>query len=220
MALASLPARRPTWLWPAAAACFLHLTLWWAWAHQGFVGSSAEASTATTAVKAARSAMAVRWQAAPVQSSSVSADVAQAEEQPPAPVVGAPDAPDAPADTAAASASSTHAIEAAPAGPQWLQAHYASSEMLDRSPQPELGWFLDEEAFMPLVHGRLVVQVWVSAEGRIDRAELVQAEPAGDWAAQALRPLVGTPMRPGQRDGHAVPSTIVVELMADNERFR
>lgn len=112
--------------------------------------------------------------------------------------------------------------EASPtqAGAQWLTGPYAPADTLDQSPRPELGWFLDEDVLTPLLHGRMLVQLWVSAEGRIDRAELLQAEPPGEWALRALRPLPGTPMRAGVRAGRPVAATLVVELVTDNERFR
>ena len=105
-------------------------------------------------------------------------------------------------------------------GAQWVKGRYAPSETLDQSPRPELGWFLDEDVLTPLLHGSMLVQLWVSADGRIDRAELLRAEPPGDWALRALRPLMGTPMLPGVRAGQPVAASLVVELVSDNERFR
>ena len=105
-------------------------------------------------------------------------------------------------------------------GPPWLRGRYAPSESLDPGPRPQLGWFLDEDALAPLPFGVMEVQLWVSAEGHIDRVELLRAEPPGEWALRALRPLPGTPMRPGLRDGQPVASTVVVELVSENERLR
>ncbi|TDP85983.1 hypothetical protein EV672_102333 [Aquabacterium commune] len=107
-----------------------------------------------------------------------------------------------------------------PAGPQWLAGRYTPADQLDQSPRPELGWFLDEDVLAPLPHGSMLVRLWVSAEGRIDRVELLRADPPGDWALRALVPLPGTPMRPGARGGRPVAATLVVELVSDNERFR
>lgn len=138
-------------------------------------------------------------------------------------------APDAPAHGLAGTAGSPALADAAeaspdlmnlPTGPQWLTGPYAPADTLDQSPRPELGWFLDEDVLTPLQHGSMLVQLWVSAEGHIDRAELLHADPAGDWALRAMVPLPGTPMRPGVRGGQPVAATLVVELVTDNERFR
>lgn len=187
-------------------ACGLHAALWWVWAHQGLTGARAGAASAAPA------AVQVRW-------GVPSAGLATL---PPAHADT-----DAPVRTQVAEASPSQDTDFVPsepmhqpAGPQWLAGRYTPADKLDQSPRPELGWFLDEDVLAPLPHGSMLVQLWVSAEGRIDRAELLRAEPPGDWALRALAPLPGTPMRPGVRDGHPVAATLVVELVSDNERFR
>jgi hypothetical protein len=221
MAVAPLPARRPMWLWPMTAACALHMVVWWAWAHQGFTGSQAQVSVLEVDQRPSRQQQSDATDLqAHLQPLQVRLSVAQAAPTPPKEAEW--HAADVRAVTQALDEASTPDANevVTPDGPQWMHGHYALAEALDLSPQPESGWFLDDDALASLAHGRMVVRVWVSEQGRIDHAELVRAEPPGEWALQALRPLPGTPMRPGQRDGHAVASTVVVELVSDNERIQ
>lgn len=97
---------------------------------------------------------------------------------------------------------------------------YLSSNEIDRGPEPELGWILDEHALEQVGGARIRVRLWVSEVGRIDRVAILQAEPPGRWVDDAIRPLPDTRMRPAERDGRAVASTIVVELSADLETLR
>lgn len=79
---------------------------------------------------------------------------------------------------------------------------------------------LDEEALASVRRGRLHVRLWVSADGVIDRVVLLSSEPAGAWAMQAIQPLPSTRMQPGRLEARAVPSTLVVEITSEIERFR
>lgn len=97
---------------------------------------------------------------------------------------------------------------------------YWSSDALQASPHPEWDWVLDEEALDRVRQVRMLVQVWVGESGRIDRVQLLQAEPPGPWAEQALSRLGETQMRPGIKDGRPVASTVVVEIATEVERFR
>lgn len=116
-------------------------------------------------------------------------------------------------------ASASQPIEPA-AGDAPLFAHYLPTDALDHPPAPEPGWLIDESAFDGILRARLVLRLWVSSQGRIDRVVLVQAEPAGAWAEQAIRPLPGTRMLPGLIGGQPVSSVIVVEIAVDDEGFR
>lgn len=101
-----------------------------------------------------------------------------------------------------------------------LAERYVQADQLDRAPSPEPGWILDEDAFSEVGSARMVLRLWVSAQGHIDRVDVLRAEPAGAWVDRAIRPLPETRMRPGERAGQAVASSIVVELFADLETFR
>lgn len=101
-----------------------------------------------------------------------------------------------------------------------LAERYVQADQLDLAPSPEPGWILDEDAFSEVGSARMVLRLWVSAQGHIDRVDVLRAEPGGGWVDRAIRPLPETRMRPGERAGHAVASSIVVELVADLETFR
>lgn len=215
------------------AAVALHGVLGWGWTHQGLTGATAVSTHAhapgrTGAVLLRQPAQ----RAAPVDPSAPGVVQALSPPLPAAPLDtpaqggtragpagegGELAPPDAQATAESPLSAPTHSLMS---GPQWLRGRYAPSESLDQGPRPQLGWFLDEDALAPLPFGSMLVQLWVSAEGHIDRAELLRADPPGDWALRALRPLPGTPMRPGLRAGQPVASTLVVELVSDNERLR
>lgn len=97
---------------------------------------------------------------------------------------------------------------------------YLSSDEIDQGPLPEPGWILDERVLEQVGRARMRLRLWVSDEGRIDRVAVLHAEPPGSWVDEAIRPLPDTRMRPAERDGRPVASTIVVELSADLETLR
>lgn len=101
-----------------------------------------------------------------------------------------------------------------------LAVRYLPADQLDHAPSPEPGWILDEDAFSEVGAARMVLRLWVSAQGRIDRVAVLHAEPGGPWVDRAILPLPETRMRPGERAGQAVASTVVVELLADLETIR
>lgn len=121
------------------------------------------------------------------------------------------------------SAAQTPAAEAVtdlPSSQAALADRYLSADQLDRPPSPEPGFILDEAAFNEVGAARLVLRLWVSAQGRIDRVTVLRVEPSGAWVDRAIRPLPDTRMRPGELAGQPVASTLVVELSASIETFR
>lgn len=106
------------------------------------------------------------------------------------------------------------------AGHAVLSSRYVGAEHLDRSPEPQPGWILDESAFPVGQSARLLVRIWVSENGSIDQVALVHAEPAGEWATRAIQPLQATPMSAPFMGDRAVPAVIMVELTAEDEGFR
>jgi hypothetical protein len=103
-------------------------------------------------------------------------------------------------------------------GPAWLAANYFEAEQLERSPRPVYGWLLDEQLMSAVGRTHLMIKLWVSADGHIDHAEVLQAEPSGEWVARTLSLLHGTPMEPALRDGLPVAAITVVELQTENEQ--
>ena len=222
--------RHPALLAAGLAACGLHGAMWWGWAHQGLTGAQAGVAPAASAAVHVRLAGPHAGTAALSRTAGPEGQDVPTEHSRNAlyaPAHGLAGTAGAPALAEETGASAGLGADLAPpdrmhppAGPQWLTGSYVPADTLDQSPRPELSWFLDEDVLAPLQHGSMLVQLWVSAEGRIDRAELLHADPAGDWALRAMVPLPGTPMRPGVRGGQPVAATLVVELVSDNERFR
>jgi hypothetical protein len=231
---------RPMALLALSAAVALHAALGWAWARQGLTGTQAvHAQVQTHAQPHAQAHMEAVLVRQPSQRraalgqgasgslavplsrpSSPAHPAASAEAGRPSDPSGEGGDPARPDGQASTEGPVTVTSSPPLSGLQWLRGRYEPSESLDPGPRPQLGWFLDEDALAPLPFGIMQVQLWVSAEGHIDRVELLRAEPPGDWALRALRPLPGTPMRPGLRDGQPVASTVVVELVSENERLR
>lgn len=100
-----------------------------------------------------------------------------------------------------------------------LNSVYVSANELDQSPEPQPGWVLDEAAFPTGHETRLLVRVWVAADGRIDQVALVHADPPGEWASRAIEPMIETRMSAPLQAGRAVAAVLVVEIAAQDEGF-
>ncbi len=201
------PRARP-WCLAACAAVFLHAVLWWGWqvARQGALPGPATHREGLQSVQ--DGAVQLRLMASPAAQTYARHDAA-------APA-------DAVSDALLQSLPPTEAgqASASAAGQQGGATRYLPAEDLSDSPRPDAGWLLDEEALASARQVRLTMRVWVSAEGRIDRVALLSAEPAGDWVKRAVQRLPETRMLPGLKDGRPVPSTVVVEISSEIERFR
>lgn len=127
----------------------------------------------------------------------------------------------APGDLATASPRRVDVPASLPAGaPDLAPMRYESSDSLQSSPRPLVGWVLDEEVLDGVRQATLMLQLWVSSQGRIDRVQLVRAEPPGEWVSRALANFSDTAMVPGVKDGRDVPSILMVEIVTDLEKFR
>lgn len=196
------------WCLAACAALLLHVGLWWGWQAMRHGAWPGPASHGAVVRSAQGGAVRLRLMAAPAPQEDAKPDAVASEDVVPDALLPSLSPPAA-----------GHAA-AAPAGQQGVAANYLPAEVLSDSPRPDPGWLLDEEVLASVRQARLTMRVWVSAEGRIDRVALLSAEPAGDWAERAVQRLPDTPMLPGLKDGRAVPSTLVVEIASEIERFR
>lgn len=189
------------------AASALHLSLCWAWPRSGVSGREANLMPVAHAFisggpMVARALMQVEQHAGTSQASGVEEKSTHQEEQ-----ARAEHVDDVPPPSAAG-------------GEALLAASYLDVDQADVTPRPMHGWFLDEEVLAEVGRTRVLLKIWVSANGKIDHAEVLLTEPPGDWAVRALKPLLGTPMAPAQKDGEAVAVVTVVELQAENEQVR
>ncbi len=126
---------------------------------------------------------------------------------PPAPASQPAPPPEPPASAALPESSRTTSAQGG-----WLEATQA-----DQSPVPKDNeWRLAEMAW-PAAHPRIVLQLWISSKGVIERYE-VQGDAAEDRAVQALlAPILDTPMRPARIGRVPVPSTMRIELWAGDD---
>lgn len=188
------------------AASALHLSLCWAWPHSGVSGQGANLmpvahAFTSTGPMVTRALMQVEHHAGTSQASGVEDKSPRQEAQ-------------------ARPEHVNHVPPPSAGGEALLAASYLDVDQADVTPRPIHGWFLDEELLAEVGRARVLLKIWVSASGRIDHAEVLLTEPPGDWAVRALKPLLGTPMAPAQKDGQAVAVVTVVELQAENEQVR
>lgn len=188
------------------AAAGLHAGLWWAWPRAGVAGGH-DAWVPVTAEVASGDAHVARM----VVRAASPADGRAAQSE----VDSLPMRADGRAGEERSSPAATDT-----GGPAWLAASYLEANQVDRSPRPVYGWLLDEDVLIALGRTHLRIKLWVSAEGRIDHAEVLQAEPPGEWVGRTMRLLHGTPMEPAVQDGVPVAATTVVELQTENEQVR
>lgn len=218
--LASPPLRRhaapAAWPWralgvAALAAAGLHLLGWACLRDAGLTGVL-DSMPAPPVAQGLRVRLASS--SAPI---APTASMTAVVENAPAAPTGSP----SPSETAPSAELATQAAPAvSTASPHTRASPYWPSDALERSPQPELGWVVDESELERVRHARVLIKLWVSELGRIDCVEVLQAEPAGDWPSRALRFLADTRMLPGVREGQAVNATVVVEIAAEVERFQ
>jgi periplasmic protein TonB len=62
------------------------------------------------------------------------------------------------------------------------------------------------------VRGRVVLELFISAEGTLDRVRVARAEPRGRFEQAAVQAFSGARFTPGMRNGAAVPSLLRIEV--------
>lgn len=216
-----MPAFQRELCWAVLAAAALHGAMWLLLQQGGLIGRR-DGETASSVASRADSTQADEHQRAASINIRV-ADRSATSSRPRVEIDGAdhaqPVASGASLPDAALLPSTAQSSIAAGAA-HLLPAVYWSSESLQSSPRPQAGWVLDEEVLDGVRQARVLLQVWVSALGQIDQVRILKAEPPGEWAHRALAHVSETIMSPGMKDGRAVPATVVVEIVADVERFR
>lgn len=203
MALAAAPTtgmlraagrRRPRAVWGiAVGVCLAHAIAWMAWSR---APASPRAGPAASAVQ-------VRLLAPPAKG------VTRPPDGRPGPRPRPVDGGEAPSPAGPG-----------PHAPAWRAEAFEPAEALDTAPVPLTDWRLDEALLQQQGRARLTVALWVAADGRIAQWRLLRAEPAGNWAAQALVRLSDTPMQPGRRQGQARAARLVIEIASDDEAYR
>ena len=191
------------WMAALAGALALHLAalLLWQPAHRSVAATGHP--TPWRMQLRLREAPAVLAQPAPRQAVSPPQRPVQRPAESPlpearAPVIPAPASPPPDEDSATAPM---------PRTPLWIDANQA-----DQAPAPEgNAWRLADMPW-PEAYPAVEVQLWITADGRIERFELV-GEAADDPALRQLfAPFADTPMQPAYLRSVPVPSTMRIQL--------
>ena len=91
--------------------------------------------------------------------------------------------------------------------------HYWPSRQLDVRPQVRTHVMPEYPRDLPAgVRGRVVLDVFVSLAGKVDRVSVVRAQPAGRFEQSAVKAFSAARFTPGMRKGHPVPSRLRIEV--------
>jgi periplasmic protein TonB len=97
---------------------------------------------------------------------------------------------------------------AQPAGPR-----YWTTDRLDVRPQIKTHVMPEYPAELPSgVNGRVVLELYISPQGTLDRVRVVRAEPPGRFEDSALKAFSAARFTPGLRKGKPVRSLLRVEV--------
>lgn len=84
---------------------------------------------------------------------------------------------------------------------------------LDVKPQIKTHVMPEYPAEIPAgVRGRVVLELYISSAGTLDRVRVVRAEPPGRFEQTALKAFSAARFTPGVREGKAVPSLLRIEV--------
>ena len=93
--------------------------------------------------------------------------------------------------------------------------YYKSSELDERPVPVDLPALLyPESAYESRLRGIVRMRVFISQDGRVERAEVLEAS-SGQFEHAATEAVQQTRFRPGRKDGRAVPSQKLIEVAFD-----
>lgn len=94
---------------------------------------------------------------------------------------------------------------------------YWPASRLDVRPQIKTHVMPEYPAQLPSgVNGRVVLELYISPQGTLDRVRVVRAEPPGRFEDSALKAFSATRFTPGLRKGKAVHSLLRIEVTYGN----
>ena len=94
--------------------------------------------------------------------------------------------------------------------------YFKSSEVDERATPVEMAPLVyPEVAYMNRLRGTVRMRIFISSDGRVDRAEVVDATPKGRFEQAALEAVQRTRFRPARKDGRPVPSQKLIEVEFD-----
>ena len=107
--------------------------------------------------------------------------------------------------------------DAAPVAARALPKRYLTSSEVDERAVPlEMAPLLyPKTAYINRIRGMVRVRVYISAAGRVDKAEVVEAAPKGHFEEAAIDAVQRTTFTAARKAGRAVPSEKLVEVEFD-----
>lgn len=95
--------------------------------------------------------------------------------------------------------------------------HYWPAERLDARPQIKTHVMPEYPADLPAgVRGRVVLELFIAPDGKLDRIRVARSEPRGRFEQAAVKAFSGARFTPGMRKGKAVPSLLRIEVTFGN----
>jgi len=93
------------------------------------------------------------------------------------------------------------------------EAHYWPANRLDVRPQIKTHVMPEYPADLPAgVRGRVVLELFIAPDGKLDRLRVARAEPRGRFEQAALKAFSAASFSPGRRKGKAVHSLVRIEV--------
>jgi protein TonB len=97
------------------------------------------------------------------------------------------------------------------------ETHYWPAEKLDVRPQIKSHVMPEYPKDLPAgVRGRVVLELFVAPDGKLDRVRVARAEPQGRFEDAALKAFAAARFTPGMRKGKAVASLVRIEVTFGN----
>ena len=102
-------------------------------------------------------------------------------------------------------------------GPRSPSKRYlGSSEVDERAVPLEMAALLyPERAYVNRIRGSVRLRIFISADGRVDKAEVVEAYPKGHFEEAAIDAVQRTSFTAARKNGRAVPSQKLIEVEFD-----
>jgi len=93
------------------------------------------------------------------------------------------------------------------------EAYYWPAEKLDVRPQIRTHVMPEYPADMPAgVQGRVVLELFIAPDGKVDRVRVARAEPRGRFEQAAVKAFSAARFTPGMRKGKAVHCLVRIEV--------
>lgn len=104
----------------------------------------------------------------------------------------------------------------APARPIQPKRYWSSSEVDERAVPVELAALLyPESAYVNRLRGNVRLRIYISVDGQVEKADVVDASPKGHFEQAAIEAVQRTRFSPARKGGRPVPSEKLIEVEFD-----